>query len=77
MLERMDPKRLPCTTLTRPALMAFTVTIISTAFPKVAFKSPPIICPVWAARASVEPPKMAAKGTIATKLHVKRAAALQ
>ena len=37
------PKRLPCTTVTSPALMAFTVTIISTAFPKVAFNKPPIL----------------------------------
>mmetsp|Transcript_67258 Transcript_67258/g.194500 ORF Transcript_67258/g.194500 Transcript_67258/m.194500 type:complete len:227 (-) Transcript_67258:68-748(-) len=70
-LERIEPIKDCCTTLTKPALIAFTVTIISTAFPKVALSNPPIICPVCEASASVAPPRTEASGTMAIKLHEK------
>mmetsp|Transcript_54562 Transcript_54562/g.137765 ORF Transcript_54562/g.137765 Transcript_54562/m.137765 type:complete len:215 (-) Transcript_54562:262-906(-) len=70
-LDKMEPNKLPCTTLTKPALIALIVTIISTALPKVAFSKPPIICPVCAARHSVEAPRIPANGTIAVKLQAK------
>mmetsp|Transcript_53971 Transcript_53971/g.106524 ORF Transcript_53971/g.106524 Transcript_53971/m.106524 type:complete len:201 (+) Transcript_53971:650-1252(+) len=65
--ERIEPINDCCTTLTKPALIALIVTIISTALPKVAFKRPPSICPVCAAKDSVAAPNTAAKGTMAMK----------
>mmetsp|Transcript_151890 Transcript_151890/g.279394 ORF Transcript_151890/g.279394 Transcript_151890/m.279394 type:complete len:205 (+) Transcript_151890:625-1239(+) len=67
-LDRMDPRRLPCTTRMRPARTACTHMIISTALPKVAFNKPPISWPVCAARTSVDAPRMLARGTMARKL---------
>mmetsp|Transcript_6592 Transcript_6592/g.18182 ORF Transcript_6592/g.18182 Transcript_6592/m.18182 type:complete len:223 (-) Transcript_6592:70-738(-) len=69
--DKIEPINDCCTTLTRFALMAFTVTIISTALPKVALSKPPTICPVCAARASVAAPRMAARGTMAMKFKLK------
>mmetsp|Transcript_20572 Transcript_20572/g.56172 ORF Transcript_20572/g.56172 Transcript_20572/m.56172 type:complete len:260 (+) Transcript_20572:442-1221(+) len=74
-LERIDPNKLPCTTLIRPARTAWTHMIISTALPNVAFKSPPTICPVCVAIASVAAPRMLANGIMARKL-VKKTTAL-
>mmetsp|Transcript_1793 Transcript_1793/g.4815 ORF Transcript_1793/g.4815 Transcript_1793/m.4815 type:complete len:297 (+) Transcript_1793:182-1072(+) len=71
--ERTEPIKLPWTTPTSLALIALTVTISSTALPKVALSSPPIICPVCTARHSVAWPRMPAKGTMAMKLKEKTA----
>mmetsp|Transcript_26345 Transcript_26345/g.57201 ORF Transcript_26345/g.57201 Transcript_26345/m.57201 type:complete len:235 (-) Transcript_26345:31-735(-) len=69
--DKMEPIKDCCTTPTRPALMALMVTIISTALPKVALRRPPTICPTCAAKASVEAPSTAARGTIAKKFKAK------
>jgi len=67
-LLKMLPKRLPCTTSTSPSLRANTDSIISTAFPNVAFSKPPTTSPLAMANSSVDQPKIFARGTIAKKL---------
>mmetsp|Transcript_25567 Transcript_25567/g.58113 ORF Transcript_25567/g.58113 Transcript_25567/m.58113 type:complete len:217 (-) Transcript_25567:92-742(-) len=70
-LLRMLPSRLPCTTSTRPSLNANTDRIISTAFPKVAFRRPPSVSPTAPASSSVAPPSIPARGRMATKFRPK------
>mmetsp|Transcript_7089 Transcript_7089/g.17590 ORF Transcript_7089/g.17590 Transcript_7089/m.17590 type:complete len:220 (+) Transcript_7089:654-1313(+) len=66
-LLKMLPSKLPCTTSTSPSLSANTDSIISTAFPKVAFSRPPITSPDAMASSSVDQPKIFARGTMAKK----------
>mmetsp|Transcript_34500 Transcript_34500/g.64356 ORF Transcript_34500/g.64356 Transcript_34500/m.64356 type:complete len:247 (-) Transcript_34500:223-963(-) len=70
-LLRMLPSKLPCTTSTRPSCSAKTAKINSTAFPKVAFRSPPSVSPTEAANSSVALPRTAARGRIAIKFNEK------
>ena len=62
MFEKIDPTRDNCTTLNNPSLSAKTETIISVAFPNVAFNNPPIVCDVCLAISSVTYPNRSARG---------------
>mmetsp|Transcript_103046 Transcript_103046/g.230164 ORF Transcript_103046/g.230164 Transcript_103046/m.230164 type:complete len:310 (-) Transcript_103046:230-1159(-) len=76
-LEMILPIKLPFTTSVRPSRKANTEIIISTAFPKVALRRPPSVCPTEHAKSSVALPRSFARGTIAKKLKEKVATSPQ
>jgi len=72
----MLPNMLACTILISPLVSATMLTINSTAFPNVAFNSPPTVSPTMSASSSVAKLSKAARGIIAKKFMTKMAVGL-
>mmetsp|Transcript_17868 Transcript_17868/g.54681 ORF Transcript_17868/g.54681 Transcript_17868/m.54681 type:complete len:410 (-) Transcript_17868:527-1756(-) len=70
-LDSTDPSMDACTTRIWLAQSAWMATTTSTALPKVALMSPPMVSPVCSASSSVKSPSMDASGTMERKLSQK------